>query len=217
MVYYNTQERDRVLDHLRRDTERLQTRAGMKRFHSASSLETPHDKHVSKTQNQEARIESFRKVIRYCESTARCRHQIIKELSDDLELESKASSAAAAATAATATTKTTTRTTRTHSACSQLQLPALNIKKEQPMLKKEDDENLQPASIPDPHPSSPCNYACDFCKEGEPAVALRKARMVPPSPPGDMVDMTIAPYMHMLFPELFRGSRAAFEGFRASP
>ena len=154
VVYYNTQERDRVLDHLRKDTERIQIRAGVKRSLSESSLEgndiafNNNDKHAAKARNQIARIESFRKVIRYCESTSRCRHHMIKEMSGDLELHS------------------------------------------------------------DSQPSSICDYACDFCKEGQAGVSLRKSRMVAPSPPEDTMDMSLAPYMCALFPELYRGLRS---------
>lgn len=180
LVYYNTQERDRILDHLRRDAEKVQTRAGtgIKRSYSASTIETDSLENTensrgarSKSRNQQARLESFNKVIRYCETTTRCRHDIIKEFGGDLELETRLRLAP--------------------------QPAAQRIKSEE----KEDQHKK----------TSPCNFACDFCKEGPTAVMRRKARMAPPSvPEEDMIDWGLAPYMQVMFPGMFRHSRRPF-------
>ena len=259
LVYYNTQERDRILEYLRRDTERIQTqtRGGIKRSHSTSTLETDNNatinKNIAKSQNQKARIESFRKVIRYCETTNLCRHGMIKEFGTDLELEAKAS-----ATTKNMQTATDANINNTNAAApsseldeipplsSQRLLPHTHItpyeepmikQEEQPKIKKEEEEDtknppdlplhLQPLHLqlqPPPQPlplqpqtSSPCDYACDFCKEGPELVSYRKSMMVPPSPPEDMMSMEFVPfYMSALFPELFRNSRNSGSGMGAS-
>jgi superfamily II DNA helicase RecQ len=91
LVYYNPQERERVIDRIRRDPDGsldLTTPglnlAGKKRAFGGGTAEVGS---ASKTRNREALLESFQKVVRYCESTTRCRHEIIQEYSGDLEHE----------------------------------------------------------------------------------------------------------------------------------
>ncbi|KAJ5787217.1 hypothetical protein N7457_002207 [Penicillium paradoxum] len=107
LVYYGIQERNFIETMIYRDTE----------SHRANSVE-----------NREAKLESFGKVIRYCESITRCRHELIKEFFGDSELEEMGS-----------------------------QLPAR--------------EHVPVAS------SSPCDFACDFCKEGRAGLAKRREKM----------------------------------------
>lgn len=81
IIYYNRNERDRVLERVKSDG---QTGRTSNRFAPQSTS--------SKERSMEARIESFNKVIAFCESTDRCRHEIIREFSGDLELETMMSS-----------------------------------------------------------------------------------------------------------------------------
>lgn len=78
-------------------------------------------------QNREAKLESFGKVIRYCESITRCRHELIKEFFGDFELEEMGSQ--------------------------------------------------RPSVGGVPMSSSPCDFACDFCKEGRAGLAKRREKM----------------------------------------
>ncbi|KAJ5699192.1 hypothetical protein N7493_012100 [Penicillium malachiteum] len=122
LVYYNLQERDRIVDRMNRDTENMRNRGGPKPF--IASL----------MKNQEARLDSFKKVVRYCESVTRCRHDLIKELFGDFELEEMGSQ----------------------------QPPSSQAPRAAGM------------GIP---VSTPCDYACDFCKEGRVALGKRKRKM----------------------------------------
>lgn len=78
IVYYNPVKRERVLDRLRQDIENARNRAGagIRRSTFTSELENVH-----------ARAQSFDKVVRYCETTSRCRHDLIRELFGDIDLE----------------------------------------------------------------------------------------------------------------------------------
>lgn len=230
LVYYNTQERDRVLDHLRRDTERVQTRAGIKRSYSTSVLETNNENNSSrsKMQNQQARLESFRKVIRYCETTTRCRHGMIKEFSGDLELDNNnnntnrsmgmgmgVGTAPPQPQVAQQPSRQQTTVSASHNPHHTRQEPKPEPK---PIIKiKKEEEGDSKTDIKPPLLTtlqhSPCDFACDFCKEGPDSLAVRKARMALPSPPEHMMDLGLASIMGVMFPELFRASR----GPRVSP
>ncbi|KAJ5811118.1 Helicase C-terminal [Penicillium robsamsonii] len=107
LVYYGIQERNFIETMIHRDTE----------SHRANGPE-----------NREAKLESFGKVIRYCESIRRCRHELIKQFFGDFELEEMGS-----------------------------QLPA-----------------REGACVTS---SSPCDFACDFCKEGHAGLAKRREKM----------------------------------------
>ncbi|KAJ5759730.1 hypothetical protein N7520_006886 [Penicillium odoratum] len=120
LVYYNLQERDRIFDRMNRDTENMRNRGGPK--HIVASL----------MKNQEARLDSFKKVVRYCESVTRCRHDLIKDLFGDFELEEMGSQ----------------------------QPPSSQVPR---------------GGLGD---STPCDYACDFCKEGRVALGKRKRKML---------------------------------------
>jgi RecQ family ATP-dependent DNA helicase len=104
LVYYGIQERNKIEDLIYKDT--------------TSNL-TP--------SNRDSKLESFGKVIRYCESITRCRHELIKEFFGDFELEEMGS-----------------------------QRPAVEFV---------------------PVSSSPCDFACDFCKEGREGLAKRREKM----------------------------------------
>lgn len=107
LVYYGIQERNFIENMIYRDSE----------SHRAQAPE-----------NRDTKLESFGKVIRYCESIRRCRHELIKEFFGDFELEEMGS-----------------------------QLPAR--------------EGVPVTS------SSPCDFACDFCKEGRAGLAKRREKM----------------------------------------
>lgn len=122
LVYYNTQERDRIHDRLSRDAENVKNRGGPRQY--VDSLR----------KNQTARLESFQKVIRYCDSISKCRHDMIKDLFGDFELEEMGS--------------------------------------QQPPSSQAMDSRGGIGS-------SPCDFACDFCKEGRGGLAKRKRKMAP--------------------------------------
>ncbi|KAJ5673862.1 hypothetical protein N7462_009301 [Penicillium macrosclerotiorum] len=123
LVYYDPQERDRIYERLSRDAENVRNRGGSKPF-IAGLLK-----------NQMARLESFQKVIRYCETATKCRHDMIKELFGDFELEEMGS--------------------------------------QQPSSTQ---GHFRKDGVPLPG-SSPCDFACDFCKEGRGGLAKRKAKL----------------------------------------
>ncbi|KAL2867922.1 putative RecQ family helicase RecQ [Aspergillus lucknowensis] len=81
VVYYNPQERERVLDRLRRDIENVNNRTGGRTagLHNRDKF--------SLLQNLYARKQSFEKVVEYCEATERCRHELIGEFFGDSDLE----------------------------------------------------------------------------------------------------------------------------------
>ncbi|KAJ5711569.1 hypothetical protein N7488_005725 [Penicillium malachiteum] len=122
LVYYNLHERDRIIDRINRDTENMRNRGG------------PKPLIASLMKNQDARLDSFKKVVRYCESVTRCRHDLIKELFGDFELKEMGSQ----------------------------QPPSSQAPRAAGM------------GIPG---STPCDYACDFCKEGRVALGKRKRKM----------------------------------------
>lgn len=85
IVYYSHSERERVLERLTRDVESARIRAGPG---ITSSRALPLDRvHAANLQNKQARMQSFKKVVEYCESTKKCRHELIRELFGDEELE----------------------------------------------------------------------------------------------------------------------------------
>lgn len=73
IVYYNLQERERMSERINRAAGSTHDRGGPAR-------------HAAK-QNVQAQHESFQKVIRYCETTTTCRHEMIKELFGDFEFD----------------------------------------------------------------------------------------------------------------------------------
>jgi superfamily II DNA helicase RecQ len=90
LVYYNPQERERVIDRIRRDPDGSLdlTTSGLNLVGKKRAFGcTAEAGSASKVRNREALLESFQKVVRYCESTTRCRHEIIQEYSGDLEHE----------------------------------------------------------------------------------------------------------------------------------
>lgn len=115
VVYYNPEERSRVIDRI--------TKGCIDNIKPKDSLRGRSDfeRRDQKKRSQQARLESFEKVVEYCETTTRCRHEIIKEYSGDLDLESK--------------------------------------------VKVEDGA------------TSPCDFACDFCKLGTKTLTIQKKRM----------------------------------------
>lgn len=129
IVYYNTQERERMSDRIKRTAQDAERR-GVRR--------------AAMQQNLQAQQESFRKVIRYCETTDTCRHEMIKELFGDFEFDKLRCGL--------------------------------------------DSSGNSDAVVKSKNGSSPCDYACDICKEGVEAVAARKARMVRESAADGFVD-----------------------------
>lgn len=85
MVYYNPQERERILERLRRDIQNVNNRSG------GRNAGLNKGNKLSLLRNLYARKQSFEKVINYCETTTRCRHELIREFFGDTELEKMAS------------------------------------------------------------------------------------------------------------------------------
>lgn len=151
LVYYNYQERDRIYDRINRDTGNVKNR-GKSKSHVASLIK-----------NQTARLESFRKVVQYCETINKCRHTLIKDLFGDFELEEMGS--------------------------------------QQPPSSQAPYTSDSPGSVS----SSPCDYACDFCKEGQTGLWKRNAKM-PPEMASDFrpgVCGLEPEYLVRMFPEFY--------------
>lgn len=143
IVYYNTQERERMYDRLKRTAQDAPNR-GIRKAASQANLQ--------------AQLESFSKVVRYCETTQRCRHEMIMELFGDYELE---------------------------------------------RLRSRTADESNPGTVKSEN-QSPCDYACDICKEGSKEIAVRKARMVPESAPEAFIDLGMAHIMQVMYPGAFR-------------
>ncbi|KAJ5907772.1 hypothetical protein N7495_000454 [Penicillium taxi] len=122
LVYYNVSERDRMYDRMNRDSDNMRNRGGSKLYIDGL------------LKNQEARLESFTKVVRYCEAVTRCRHELIKDFFGDFELEEMGSQ----------------------------QPPSSQI------IMLDGSRKTTP---------SPCDFACDYCKEGRQALTKRKRKM----------------------------------------
>lgn len=169
LVYYNPQERERVIDRIRRDQDGWldTTTAGLNlvgRKRTSASMSDGKKNQAAKIRNREALLESFEKVDKYCMTTDRCRHDIIKEFSGDLEMEIE-------------------------------------------QRKEEEQSRLREGlggNGGDPAPttnttwstsSSVCDFACDFCKEGEVALSRRKELMAPESLSEDYIDSYGPPSM----------------------
>lgn len=71
IVYYNASDADRIYERIARETE-------MARRRNLGRADRPD------LQNQQARAQSFEKVVRYCETTSRCRHDLMRELFGDV-------------------------------------------------------------------------------------------------------------------------------------
>ncbi|KAL3481628.1 P-loop containing nucleoside triphosphate hydrolase protein [Aspergillus californicus] len=151
MVYYNPQERERILDWLRRDIENVNNRTG------GRNVGLNRDK-VSLLRNLYARKQSFEKVVQYCEETKQCRHELIQEFFGDIELEKMGS----------------------------------QIPKNEVLRDNEDSTVGCLESV-----LSPCDYACDFCKEGPKALAERKEKMAPES---GLDNYMVAGFLESMFP-----------------
>ncbi|RJE27095.1 DNA- helicase [Aspergillus sclerotialis] len=82
IVYYSSSERDRVFERLRRD-------AANSRSHPGTEIGTGQRLHLDTpdSRNQPARVASFIKVINYCETSTQCRHDLIRKLFGDKDLE----------------------------------------------------------------------------------------------------------------------------------
>ncbi|KAF7178846.1 hypothetical protein CNMCM7691_007667 [Aspergillus felis] len=153
LIYYNTQERDRVLDRLYKDVQNAKIRAGIK---GDNSNENPDSctKAIHSLQSHSARLQSFKQVIRYCETVTQCRHELIKDFFGDQELEMMGS-----------------------------QVAGRNIKTEGTT-------------------TSPCDFACDFCKYGTTELRRRKASMPPPSDPSAFIDRSLVQIIQGMFRDL---------------
>jgi RecQ family ATP-dependent DNA helicase len=77
IIYYNLDERDRVSQRIQKDDNSTGRSA---RRYTPQTL-------AAKERTLQTRVQSFQKVVDYCEKTGRCRHDIIKEFSGDYELE----------------------------------------------------------------------------------------------------------------------------------
>ncbi|KAL3468320.1 P-loop containing nucleoside triphosphate hydrolase protein [Aspergillus heterothallicus] len=141
IIYYNPQERERILEWLRRDIESLNNGTGGK----TTGLQNR--KKVDRLRNLYARKQSFEKVVRYCETTTKCRHKMIRDFFGDSNLENPGS-----------------------------QVP----------VKAEDGADIKVEDVDGGGDvsgvatlTSPCDWACDFCKEGPKALANRKQKLAP--------------------------------------
>ncbi|KAK2858544.1 hypothetical protein FQN49_004627 [Arthroderma sp. PD_2] len=89
LVYYNPSECIRIIDRIRQtgdhanETVRLTSKRTFENLTAAESKA----QEEAKIRNTEAILRSFAKVVKYCETTDRCKHAVIREFSDDLELE----------------------------------------------------------------------------------------------------------------------------------
>ncbi|KAL4798880.1 P-loop containing nucleoside triphosphate hydrolase protein [Aspergillus venezuelensis] len=144
IIYYNPQERERSLGLLHRDIENLHNRTG-----GRSRGLNNRDK-ISTLQSLYARKQSFGKLVQFCESTTRCRHEMIGEFFGDVELVKMGS-----------------------------QVPAKPdvLVQPEPDVKTGISSNAGAGESPSALITSPCDFACDFCKDPK-RLAERKERMI---------------------------------------
>ncbi|EEP81924.1 hypothetical protein UREG_06789 [Uncinocarpus reesii 1704] len=97
LVYYSPEERERVIERILRDCnagmlDATMISAGLPMVDDTAAdhkraYDNLSEEMKNKFRNRHTVLESFEKVVRYCEDTARCKHEIIREFSGDLELE----------------------------------------------------------------------------------------------------------------------------------
>lgn len=172
LVYYNPQERERVVDRIRRDQDGMldttttgNNLVGRKRTFSSTSNRSKE----AKIRHHEALQESFEKVVKYCEATNRCRHEIIRQFSGDLEMEKELEA-------------------------QQKQQEQRHQGQEGADQRTEANPTAETATTSASR-SSLCDFACDFCKEGQVALTRRKGHMSPESLPDDYDDSYVPPPM----------------------
>ncbi|KAK2749601.1 hypothetical protein FQN57_005823 [Myotisia sp. PD_48] len=85
LVYYTPSECERIIDRIRRGNEGASdtVKVNKRPFGRMNAAEGQD----GKLMNQKAILKSFENVVKYCETTTKCRHAVIQEFSDDLESE----------------------------------------------------------------------------------------------------------------------------------
>ncbi|PLN78896.1 putative RecQ family helicase RecQ [Aspergillus taichungensis] len=159
IIYYSGTERDRVLERLRRDVENAYNRRNVGLRASAEQS----DKRAN-LRNLFARLQSFQRVVRYCEGVGSCRHLVIRGVFGDGELERMGS-----------------------------QVPA--------------GSQMARTSDADGGGGSPCDYACDFCKEGGEGVARRKRLMASAGDMEGCVEEALESTLQIMFSRIFPGGQ----------
>ncbi|KAL2809958.1 P-loop containing nucleoside triphosphate hydrolase protein [Aspergillus granulosus] len=161
IVYYNPQERERILEWLRRDIELVNNRTGGRN----KGLQNRNK--IDCLRNLYARKQSFEKVVQYCETTTECRHKMIRDFFGDSELEKMGS-----------------------------QVPAETKNDANIKVEIVDDGENAFGGVP---LTSPCDWACDFCKEGPKALAERKQKMAPESGLALFTEDTGSSWLEVMF------------------
>jgi RecQ family ATP-dependent DNA helicase len=170
LVYYNLQERDRVIQRIRLNKDgSLDLATKVPKFAPRNENAPRPRSKEAQIKNRQARLESFQKVVKYCETTTRCRHEMIMELSGDIDPNPPQSSGDGAQAQ--------------QQPQSVSQDPEQHIKQEsqQPQLPQQPQEQQNDLSSESPPTSSSCDFACDFCKEGSIALTRRIQLMAPES------------------------------------
>lgn len=87
LVYYSTEERDRMLERIIRDhNSYLDIDSSYKlELGENNQLRSRDSLLQNRTRNYEALLQSFGKIVEYCENTTRCRHEIIKDFCGDID------------------------------------------------------------------------------------------------------------------------------------
>ena len=160
IVYYSGTERDRVLERLRRDVENAYNRRNVGVRASAEQS----DKRAN-LRNLFARLQSFQRVVRYCEGVGSCRHLVIRAVFGDGELERMGS-----------------------------QVPA-------------GSQMASAFDVDGGGGGSPCDYACDFCKEGGEGVARRKGLMASAGDMEGCMEEALEETMQLMFSRIFPGGQ----------
>lgn len=115
LVYYHRIEAFRAIDRIcQSDNPHEMIRSSRKRsFDDMSAVE----KEKAKYRNRQVALESFGKVVDYCEATDRCRHGLIGEFSEDLATEGEVKAEPMATPAAAAATQRVPSTALCDFAC----------------------------------------------------------------------------------------------------
>lgn len=191
LVYYNWQERDRVVQRIRLNKDGSLDLATKVPTTFTSNNENPPKPGSKEAQakNRQARLESFQKVVKYCETTTRCRHEMIMEFSGDMDPDHWSSGNESQRQQP----QPEPQPPGEQRANQESQHPQQPLQQEQP---HQQDDPPTPTSAysssPPPSPSplplpsrlpsnSACDFACDFCKEGSMALTRRIQLMAPES------------------------------------
>lgn len=183
LVYYNLQERDRVFQRIRLNKDgSLDLATKVPKFTPKNEATPRPGSKEAQTKNRQARLESFQKVVKYCETTTRCRHEMIMEFSGDIDPDIWSGGNETERQQQHRQPQPEAQNPGEQQHAKQTSKPSQS---QQPLQQIQPHQNDNPSSSSSSSSSSPsnsaCDFACDFCKEGSIALTRRIQLMAPES------------------------------------